>query len=208
MNLFGWFKTTPGNVTVLKDVIWLTRQAKFCGITKAVSQGLVEQGASRGTVLVAHFRDCLEELQRISEAVGSSGHLSVASASSLRGNPGSLSCRESETIEILVGERHPLLSHDESILEFAGSLPCRCYLVHHVSLEDPMMRACCGEWVESVLKKLGMADDEAIESDLVARRIKAAQKKISGQTFSDIPAESAEAWMEHNCPEVWRQSQR
>src|SRR5262249_51620363 len=151
----------------------------FKGIKKSVSEGFAEQDAPHRTLLVAHFRDTLDELHQIAEAVGSSDDITVASASSLRDNSAlKMSFEESQPIEILVGERHPLLSRDESIVEFAASLPCPCHVVHHVSLDEPLMRAFCGEWVESVLKKLGMAADEAIESDLVARRIKAAQKKI------------------------------
>jgi preprotein translocase subunit SecA len=45
-------------------------------------------------------------------------------------------------------------------------------LVHHVSLEDPMMRMFAGEWVQNVLQRLGMNENEAIESRMVTRRFK------------------------------------
>jgi hypothetical protein len=53
-----------------------------------------------------------------------------------------------------------------------------------------------------------MAEDEAIESKLVARRIKKAQMKIARLVVSDSPAVSAESWMERNCPEIWNSVQR
>src|SRR5262245_32320517 len=123
MGFFSWFKATPSNVSVLKDVIWLSRQARFKGIKKSVSEGFAEQDAPHRTLLVAHFRDTLDELHQIAEAVGSSDDITVASASSLRDNSAlKMSFEESQPIEILVGERHPLLSRDESIMEFAASL--------------------------------------------------------------------------------------
>ena len=117
-------------------------------------------------------------------------------------------CDDSQTIEIIVAERHPLQSHDAAIAEFAQSLPCRCRLIHHVSLEDPVMRVFAGEWVQNVLQRLGMNENEAIQSRMVTRRLQAAAQKIEQQAVSDLPAESAEEWLERNCPDLWRKVQR
>lgn len=57
------------------------------------------------------------------------------------------------------------------------------------------MRLFAGEWVESVLRRLGMSEDEPIESRVVTRRILAAQKKTETQSLSDISADSAEEWL-------------
>ena len=204
MGLFDWFTSPPSNVTVLDDVIWLTKEAKFKGITQMIPRILAENDRPHTIILVAHFRDCLEELQQISESVAASRSIIVASADALQNTRTStISSDEARPMQIIVGERHPLLSHDETVLGFARSLPCRCRLVHHVSLEDPLMRAFSGEWVEGVLKSLGMAEDEAIESKMVARQIKAAQQKLAAQCMTDFPAESAEKWLERNRSGVW-----
>ena len=204
MGLFDWFTSTPSNVTVLDDVIWLTKAAKFKGIRQMVARILAGNGRPHSLILVAHFRDCLDELQKISESVTASRHIIVASAETLQSTRTStISSDETRPLQIIIGERHPLLSHDDAVLEFARSLPCRCRLVHHVSLEDPLMRAFSGEWVEGMLKSLGMAEDEAIESKMVARQIKAAQQKLAGQCMTDFPAESAEKWMERNRSGEW-----
>jgi hypothetical protein len=203
MGFLDWFKSTPENVTVHDDKIWLSKQAKLNGMAKALLQRLDEQDRPDAVILVAHFQDSLDELQQIAENVGASDLVTVTTAGMLRKNAAfCTSFDPSRTVEIVVGERHPLQSHDENVLAFVRSLPCRCRLVYHVSLEDPLMRAFCGEWVETVLKRLGMAEDEAIDSNLVARRIKAAQKKIAKQCVSESPADSAELWMERNCPEM------
>jgi hypothetical protein len=203
MGLFDWFKSTSSNVTVQDDVIWLTQQAKLSGIRQAVSHRLAEHDGPVAIILVAQFPDCLDELQKIIEEVGNSDTLIAASAESLKkGTASMMSFDESQIIEILAAERHPLLSHDQAVLEFAQALPCRCSLLHHLSLEDPVVRAICGEWVEGILKKLGMAEDEAIESKMMARRIKSAQQKLGEKCFTDYPADSAQAWLERNCSEA------
>src|SRR5205814_4101244 len=51
------------------------------------------------------------------------------------------------------------------------------------SLEDDLMRIFAGEWVKSILQRLGMEPGQAIESRMVSRRIEAAQKKVEERNF-------------------------
>lgn len=53
----------------------------------------------------------------------------------------------------------------------------------YLSLEDDLMRIFAGDWVKSVLTRLGMQDGEAIESKMVSRRIEGAQKKVEERNF-------------------------
>ncbi|MCA9115196.1 MAG: preprotein translocase subunit SecA [Planctomycetaceae bacterium] len=52
-----------------------------------------------------------------------------------------------------------------------------------LSLEDKLMRVFAGDWVKSMLTRLGMQKGEAIESGMVTRRIEAAQKKVEETHF-------------------------
>jgi len=71
-----------------------------------------------------------------------------------------------------------------------------------------MMRMFAGEWVQNGLQRLGMNESEAIESRMVTRRIQAAAQKIESPAVSDMAADSAEEWLERNCPDLWRTMQR
>ena len=53
----------------------------------------------------------------------------------------------------------------------------------YLSLEDDLMRIFAGEWVRTILTKLGMQEGEAIESRMVSRRIEGAQKKVEERHF-------------------------
>jgi hypothetical protein len=209
MGIFDWFKGTASNVTLLNDAVWLTKQAKFKGITQRISRRPTEKDCPDAIILVAHFRDSLEDLRRIVDQTNDSGSITCATADTLRMDTASkIRIDESKVIEILVAEYHPLPPHDEAVLDFARSLPCRCRLIYYVSLEDPLIRAICGEWVEDLLRKLGMAEDEVIESKLISRKIKAAQKKFGSQCLTTIRlteanVDSAEMWMERNCSQIW-----
>jgi hypothetical protein len=208
MGIFDWLKTPKSNVDLLDDVIWLTKQAKYDGISASIARCLAEPARPFAVLLVAHFRDCLEQVQAIVQQ-GGFDNVIVATAENLTGRSAPrLGSDDSQTVVIIVAERHPLQCHDAAISEFAQSLPCHCRLVHHVSLEDPLMRMFAGEWVQNVLQRLGMNESEAIESRMVTRRIQAAAQKIESQAVSDMAADSAEEWLERNCPDLWRKVQR
>ena len=66
-------------------------------------------------------------------------------------------------------------------------------------MEDPLLKPFAGEWVKRILRNLGMKEDEPIESRMVSRRIETELKKIAKSATGDIPANSAEEWLERNC---------
>ena len=204
MGLFDFFFGGGGsgkrtNVNVVPDVIWLNNTAKLKGIRKDVvaqrSSGAV------GLLLVAHFEDVLEQLFKIAADNDNNFPIKVSLAKDLSTDlVAEWQFDESATVAIIVGERHPLPKHDDEVLQFAESLPVQARLIRHVSLEDPLMKAFAGEWVKKTLQSLGMAEDEAIESQMVSRRIKAAQQKIEKEAFGDSDAGSAAEWLAANVP--------
>ena len=95
-------------------------------------------------------------------------------------------------------------SADKHLEQFADELPCRCRLSHHLSLKDPLLNIFAGEWVQKVLRDMGMPEDEAIQSKMVSRRLKRTQQMIEEKAIASSSAESAAEWLEKNCPELWK----
>jgi hypothetical protein len=200
MGFFDWLKRPPGNADELPDSIWLTHQAKLAGVIQAV-EALLGASTGRASVfLVAHFDDCQRELEQLAQAAGlEAPSLLVAKAENLRPRVAAAAgLNESHQVVIVVAQRHFLRRHDEAIVEFARGLPCKSRVVFHVSLEDPLMRLFAGDWLLNTLRRLGAKEDEAIQSNLVARRVKAAQKRLAARVSSDLPAISAEEWIKLN----------
>ena len=52
-----------------------------------------------------------------------------------------------------------------------------------VSMEDELMRLFGGERMQNVVQRLGVEDDEAIESGMISKQIENAQKKVEGRNF-------------------------
>lgn len=197
--LFGSKK--PTNVEAVCDRIWMTTDAKFAGLAREAEER--SRSATVAILLVAHFPDVLARLQEIANHQTASVPCKAVLASNLNSDlANSLSLDQSAILDVIVGERHPLPSVDDRLEDFAEELPCRCRFSHHLSLEDAVMEVFAGDWVKGVLTKMGMNEDEAIESQMVSRRIRQAQQKIEGRAFGTVDAESAAEWLEKNCPEL------
>jgi len=195
--LFGG--KSPSNVEVVSDRIWISQRAKFSGVLKELNER--SNSETRVILLIAHFPDTLAQLNAIVARYKGDTPMTATLAENLSVDIAThLKLDESALIDLIVAERHPLLTVDDKLMQFAQELPCRCRLAHHLSLEDPLLRHYGGESLQGMLKALGMKENEAIESNMVSRRVKGVQKKIQAQALGDSDANSATEWMEKNMP--------
>jgi preprotein translocase subunit SecA len=86
-------------------------------------------------------------------------------------------------LHIVGSERHEARRIDNQLRGRAGRQGDPGSSRFFLSLEDDLMRIFAGEWVRSLLEKLGMTEGQAIESRMVSRRISAAQKKVEEHNF-------------------------
>ena len=202
--LLGRF--APDNCEIVPDKIWLTTDAKFVGLAKEVAERANSQTVA--ILLVAHFPEVHARLEEIASVTPGVPVKAVLATSLTPDLAASLQLDESSTIDIIVGERHPLLSVDERLEQFAQAFPCRSRLSYHQSLDDPVIEVFSSGWVKDVIAKLGMKQDEAIESELIVHRIKGAQRKIESVAIGNEAAGSAAEWLEKNCPGMTRARQQ
>jgi preprotein translocase subunit SecA len=86
-------------------------------------------------------------------------------------------------LHIIGTERHEARRIDNQLRGRAGRQGDPGSSRFFVSLQDDLMRIFAGEWVASILTRLGMEEGQAIESRMVTRRIEAAQKKVEERNF-------------------------
>ncbi|MBI1917591.1 MAG: hypothetical protein HYS12_23095 [Planctomycetes bacterium] len=216
MGLFDWFRRKRS--VVLSDTIWLTKAAKLDGLREAI-RDRIEQEA---VVVAAHFPASLREVRTHLETAGVSvqlvegrdagrqllewgrpGAVVAALVETLAGiSPPNAAATEPLPVTIFVAERHLLRAKDDALPPFAEHLTPPGRIGFHLSLEDPLLRPFTGTRLADTLRGLGMQENDAIESRMVARRIGAIQKKIARMGVLDRPADSAEEWMRLNCPEL------
>jgi hypothetical protein len=195
--LFG--RKPTSTAIVQSERIWLTQQAKWNGVQSAIDA--FEQSDAVALLLVAHFDDTLETLLKAASAYQGQGRVAAILAEDL--SPGlatKLQLDADCALDMTVAERHPLRSEDERLREFVASLPCRCRVTYHVSLEDTFFAKLGGNRTAQIVKSLGMQENEALDSAMVSRQIERAQRKIESQAMGNNRAPSAEEWWRKNMP--------
>ena len=86
-------------------------------------------------------------------------------------------------LHIIGTERHEARRIDNQLRGRAGRQGDPGSSRFFLSLEDDLMRIFAGDWVRSMLQKLGMVEGQAIESRMVSRRIESAQRKVEERNF-------------------------
>jgi preprotein translocase subunit SecA len=212
MSFWSWLCRKQQDVEVADDLIWVNETAKFAGLQRAVEK-LCEEGVF--VVVVAHFPKTLARIkQSLGKQTSEGARLSVADVVRRAGEaPGfcvvlatALAAEDVAdqavvdpgSVPILVAERHFLRMADDTIVDFARSLPTRCRVTFYLSLQDPLLRTFSGDRIERLLTSLGMKESEPIQASMVARRIKGAQRAFADRAGRDISTDSAAEWLERN----------
>ena len=212
----GWLDrfTRRSNLTREPDAIWPTRTARIAGLRRRVT----ELAAAGPVLVVAHFADRMAELEaaapehtpwemlasevrvadlvsgcRVEDAGCASVDLLRAAVSRVR------SSAVERPLAVLAVERHPLRARDAEFEQALESLPMRTSLQFHLSLQDALLaKFFRGERMISLMSRLGIGEDEAIDGTLLTRAVARAQKKLARSVRCEIDAESAEAWLRTN----------
>jgi hypothetical protein len=198
---FNWLSSTARNVETPPDVIWESQAAKFIGIRVEIEEAARRDLPPASIYVVAHFEDCLRQLQRLEPSFSTARPLTICQARSLSDEiRAGITPAGGQGIDIIVAEHHPHPHYDDMVLQAAEALPYPCRLVYHLALDDALLRVFTDEWVIEFLRRAGMTDDEPIRSKMVSRRLRGAQKKVAKTATGDLPADSAEEWLKLNSP--------
>lgn len=105
----------------------------------------------------------------------------------LGGNPGSKDMYEEVKglggLFVLGTERHEARRIDNQLRGRSGRQGDPGATQFFVSLEDSLMRVFAGDTVKSLMSRLGVRDDEAIENRIITKSLESAQTKIEGFNF-------------------------
>ena len=215
--LFGTDRRTSFSAEA--DQVFLTTGAKWRSLAEAVR---TRRSDGEQVLILAHFpatlrqaRDRLADAKLESEIIdrplaggdvpdlfqrNATSHalLVPVPALSIDESAPAPAMADSMRIAILSLEVHPADEVEQDVLRFAATIPCRTRLFPFVSLEDPLLAQFAGPAVQDILRKLGMQEDEVIQSSMVTRRVRTAQSRMSDRIKSWEPADSAEEWIARN----------
>ena len=91
--------------------------------------------------------------------------------------------RKLSGLKIIGTERHESRRIDNQLRGRAGRQGDPGESVFYISLEDDLMRIFGSERIQTLMDKLGLEDDEAIDNKMVTKAIENAQKKVEGNNF-------------------------
>jgi hypothetical protein len=217
VGLFGWlFGPRESERVAVRELIWVSAAARARGVVGALRDHL---GAGRSVLVLAHFPSTLAALgpdlveakvphDPIPDGLTPAGALRLAGGSprvlfglvrNLKPDDFPAADAPDSPLPVVLAERHFLRRHDDRVTRFAEGLGGRATVAVHPSLDDHLMKLFAGEWVRNVLMGLGMQEDEALDSAMVSRRIRAAQEKFrSSAPDEDVPADSPAEWLRLN----------
>jgi hypothetical protein len=209
MGFWDWFRA-PAPPPNESDRIWLSKTAKLAGLAAEVAV------APAPTLVLAQFPQSLQEVREALAGVGFPGEdlqgqvapaavlgpprsgdrpaPLLALVSQLRPTDPPPDPASETSARILVAERHFLRALDDEVLRFADGLG-RPLVTFFLSLDEPLMKAFSGPWVTDVLRRLGMKETDAIESNKILRQIRRAQARFERGTAGADSADSAEEWL-------------
>ena len=90
---------------------------------------------------------------------------------------------EAGGLKIIGTERHESRRIDNQLRGRSGRQGDIGSSRFYISLEDDLMRIFGSERLQGVVEKLGLTDEDAIESKMVSGAIESAQKKVEGNNF-------------------------
>src|SRR3712207_1866611 len=133
-------------------------------------------------VLNAKYHE--KEAEIISHA-GEKGMVTIATNMAGRGTDIKLGegVEEVGGLKVIGTERHESRRIDNQLRGRSGRQGDPGYSRFYVSLEDDLMRIFASERLQGVVERLGLTDEDAIESRLVTNAIENAQKKVEGNNF-------------------------
>lgn len=105
---------------------------------------------------------------------------------------------QSNSLQIIVAEHHPIGGKDRLLRESVGGLTCSASICFHISLDDPLMKHFGGDRLMTMMKRMGAVEDEPISHRFVTNAIQNAQENIEKKVPRDVATESMEDWFRFN----------
>ena len=188
----------------MADVVYKNEAGKFEAIAKEVMEtnatgqpvlvgtvsieksealsALLKKKKIQHQVLNAKYHEMEAEI--ISHA-GEKGMVTIATNMAGRGTDIKLGdgVQELGGLKIIGSERHESRRIDNQLRGRSGRQGDPGMSRFYVSLEDDLMRIFGSERLQGMVEKLGLSDEDAIESKMVSNAIENAQKKVEGNNF-------------------------
>jgi len=138
------------------------------------------------TLFVAWFEDSAAELKAVLKGETENAVL-LASRPGFHLRPGA---------KLIFVERYPLKNREQEFFKTMRLSEVTCYC----SLDDALMEYFGSKKIISLMEKLGMKENEIIESSMIDNSLERAQEELNKKILVERTAGSQKEWMERNSP--------
>ena len=187
------------------DVIYLNERGKFNAIVKEIEEThATGQPVLVGTVSIEKSEELSKVLKKKgikhqvlnakyheqeAEIISHAGELnSVTIATNMAGRGTDIKLGEGVVevggLKILGTARHESRRIDNQLRGRAGRQGDPGSSRFYISLDDDLMRIFGSDRIKSVVSRLGLEEDDAIENKIITKQIENAQKKVEGNNFN------------------------
>ena len=196
------------------DKVWFDTQRKFAGICADIKE-LTSQ--STNVLVLAHFPSTLNYVQQSLRAsfityesfsvadssllcsANSGGKVWTGLASAFLPTTSQIGTNsQTNSLQIVVAEHHPISGKDRSLVDSAERLSCGPLISFHISLDDPLMKHFAGDKLTTMMKRMGADENDPISHPFVTNAIQNAQEKIEKQVPRAVATESMDDWFRFN----------
>ncbi len=209
INIYNMYVVeVPTNEPVIRDdandLIFASMEAKFKALTNEVVERykrgqpiLIGTVAVETSELISNYlrkkgvkhnvlnaKNHEREAEIIMQA-GQKGSVTIATNMAGRGTDIKLGegVVELGGLAVIGTERHESRRIDNQLRGRSGRQGDPGYSRFYLSLEDDLLRRFGSERMQSMLGRLGLKDDQAIEHKLISRSVESAQKRVEGNNF-------------------------
>ncbi|MGG7076393.1 preprotein translocase subunit SecA [Clostridium sardiniense] len=183
------YKTAMGKYNAIVDEIKASHEkgqpvlVGTASIEKSeIISALLKKKGIKHKVLNAKYHE--QEAEIIADA-GEVGSVTIATNMAGRGTDIKLGegAIEAGGLKIIGTERHESRRIDNQLRGRSGRQGDIGESTFFISLEDDLMRIFMSEKTHAMVDKLGLEEDDAIESKIITKSIESAQKKVEGHNF-------------------------
>lgn len=176
--MFDLFKKDKNRINIT-DRIWLSEANKL----KACAMQVKNDG---GVFIVAWFDETITKL----ESYFSELHLPLTTIVAAR----ELARHHLNNNRLIFAEHYPLLKKE---MELYQKLSLSNVVVYS-SLDEPLLTHFSGDKLLTLMKKMGMKEDESLENPTISSALKKAQEKIENTLTVERTAHSPSEWFAKN----------
>ncbi|MGZ8560358.1 MAG: hypothetical protein ACXWV3_02120 [Flavisolibacter sp.] len=175
--MFSFFGR-KGKEPVIKDLVFVSASAKQNAITHFLSR-------QPGCLLLIWLEESYEEACQLLPGMKDR----ILIAREVTGN-------QLQHSDFIFYEHHPLLQKENEWLTDHQVKE----VIFYSSLDEPLFIYAGGENIASLVRKLGLQEEEAISHPLISKSINNARKKIHEKIIAEAPARSQQEWFKKNLP--------